>query len=56
MIKKYTRRLINQKALLHDKDFVVYEDVEQLLTDILNAAVEAGAGMDKLKELIDDDK
>lgn len=54
MIKKYNRRLINQKATLHDKEFVVYDDVEQLLTDILNAAVEAGADADKLKELVDE--
>ena len=54
MIKKYSRRLINQKATLHDKDFVVYEDVEQLLMSILNAAVEAGADADKLKELVDE--
>lgn len=56
MIKKYTRRNINQQARLHDLEFVVYDDVEQLLTAILNAAVEAGADMDKLKELVDDDK
>ena len=54
MIKKYNRRLINQKATLHDKEFVVYDDVEQLLTDILNAAVEAGADMDKLKGLVNE--
>ena len=54
MIKKYSRRLINQKATLHDKEFCVYDDIEQLLTDILNAAVEAGADKDKLKELVDE--
>lgn len=53
MIKKYNRRLINQKASLHNKEFVIYDDVEQLLTDILNAAVEAGADIEKLKELVD---
>jgi len=54
MIKKYNRRLINQKATLHDKEFCVYDDVEQLLTDILNAAVKSGADADKLKELVND--
>ncbi len=54
MIKKYTRRLINQKATLHDLEFVAYNDVEQLLTDVLNAAVDAGADADKLKELLDE--
>ena len=53
MIKKYTRRNINQRATLHDLEFVAYNDVEQLLMSILNAAVEAGANEDKLKELID---
>jgi len=54
MINKYTRKLINQKAALHNKEFCAYDDVEQLLTDILNAAVEAGADMDRLKELVDE--
>ena len=54
MIKKYTRRNINKQARLHDKEFVVYDDVEQLLMSILNAAVEAGADADKLKELVND--
>ena len=54
MIKRYNRRLINQKATLHDKEFCVYDEVEELLTAILNAAVEAGADMDKLKELVDE--
>ena len=54
MIKKYTRRLINQKATLHDLEFVAYQDVEQLLTIVLNAAVKAGADEDKLMELIDE--
>ena len=54
MIKKYNRRLINQKAALHDKEFVIYDDVEHILTVILNAAVEAGADMEKLKGLVDE--
>ena len=54
MIKKYNRRLINQKATLHDKEFCVYDDVEHILTVILNAAVEAGADEVKLKELVDE--
>jgi len=54
MINKYKRKQINKNAQLHDKEFVVYDDVEQLLTDILNAAVKAGADADKLKELVDE--
>ena len=54
MIKKYTRRLINQKATLHDLEFVIYDEIEALLTSILNAAVEAGADADKLKEIVDE--
>ena len=54
MNKRKHRRLINQTATLHDKEFVDYDDVEQLLTDILSAAEKAGADMDKLKELVND--
>ena len=54
MITKYKRVAINRDAQLHDKLFVVYDDVEQLLVSILGAAVEAGADMDKLKELVDE--
>ncbi len=54
MIKKYKRVAINKDAQLHDKLFVVYDDVEKLLIAILNAAVEAGADGDKLKELVND--
>ena len=51
-IKKYSRKQINLKATLHHKEFVVYDDVAELLTKILNAAVEAGADADKIKELV----
>ena len=54
MIKKYTRRNINQRATLHDLEFVAYQDVEQLLTIVLNAAVKAGADEVKLKELVNE--
>ena len=54
MITKYKRTAINRDAQLHDKLFVVYDDVETLIMDILNAAVEAGADADKLKELVNE--
>lgn len=52
MIKKYTRRNINQRASLHDLEFVAYNDVERLLTNVLNTAVECGADEVKLMEAL----
>lgn len=49
-MKKYIRKYINQDALLHDKEFVIYEDVIELLDMISKAAVEAGADEGKLLE------
>lgn len=49
-MKKYVRKYINQDALLHDKEFVVYDDVLELLNMLSKAAVEAGADKDKLLE------
>lgn len=54
MIKKYTIRNINQNDTLHDKEFVVIDDVLELLTSVLNSAADAGADMDKLKELVNE--
>ena len=51
---KYKRTAINKDAQLHDKVFVIYDEIEQLIMNILNAAVEAGADADKLKELVDE--
>ena len=53
---KYTRKdiAINRDAQLHDKLFVVYDDVETLIMDILNAAVEAGADEDRLMEMFNE--
>ena len=47
---KYKRRTINQKTELHDKYFVVYEDIEAILDMVVKAAVDAGADKDKLME------
>ena len=53
---KYKRRTINQKAELHDKEFVVYEDIIPLIEMLTNAAVKAGADKDKLMEFFGDGK
>ena len=51
---KYKRRTINQKTELHDKEFVVYEDIIPLIELITNAAVKAGADKDKLDEFFNE--
>ena len=51
---KYTRKQINKNALLHNKEFVAVDDATELMDVIFNAAVEAGADADKLKELVND--
>ena len=52
--KKLTRRLINQKASLHDKEFMTLDDVEKVLIDFANVAVGCGADEDKLMEYFDE--
>ncbi len=56
MINKYKRRTINQNALLHDKEFVEYEDVEQLLIQVVAMAVKCGADEKKLQEFFSNEK
>jgi len=51
---KYKLRSINQKPELHDKLFVVYDDVEELLIRVMEAIVEAGADADKIMELVNE--
>jgi len=51
-MNKYTRRTINQKAYLHDKEYVTAEDALEALMLLAHAAVEAGADKDKMKELM----
>ena len=53
---KYKRRTINQKADLHDKEFVVYEDMVELLGLIAEEAVKAGADESKLMEFFNDEE
>ena len=51
-MNKYKRRTINQKAHLHDKEFVVYEDVEEVLIKLTEVAIEAGADEKKLLDFL----
>ena len=51
---KYTRKQINVKAQLHDKEFVTLEDVNALMITITKAAINAGADEDKLMEFFNE--
>ena len=48
MIKKYTRKQINQQAPLHNLEFVKSIDCEKMLQLFVESAIEAGADADKL--------
>ena len=41
---KYTRTQLNKNALLHDKEFVLVEDVEVVLTSVVEKAVDDTRG------------
>jgi len=49
---KYTRKQINLKAYLHDKEFVTVDDALELMEVIHAAAVKAGADEDKMMEVL----
>jgi len=55
-MNKYKRRTINQKAHLHDKEFVEYDDVEQLIIQVVNEAVRCGADKIKLERFFSNEK
>ena len=50
---KYKRRAINQKADLHDHEYITYEDALETMMSIVNYAVEVGADESKLMEFFD---
>lgn len=52
---KYKRRSINQKPELHDKEFVVYDDIDEMLRMVVKAAIKAGADEAKMMELFSDE-
>jgi len=54
-VNKYTRRTINQKAYLHDKEYVTVEDAEEALIQLANVAVGFGADEAKLMEFFSDE-
>ena len=52
---KYTRKQINKNPTIHDKEFVVVDDVSALINMLLARAVECGADGDDLMEALNDD-
>ena len=51
---KYKRRTINQKPELHDKEFVVYEDVEKIVTLLIKMSIKFGADKKKIEEFFNE--
>ncbi len=51
---KYTRKQINVKVSLHDKEFVTVDDAENALADLFDKSVEAGVDTDKLMGLLNE--
>ena len=51
---KYKRRSINQKPELHDKEFVVYDDIEEMLRMVITMAIKAGADEAKMMEFFNE--
>lgn len=51
-MNKYKRRTINQNALLHDKEFVTFEDLQRVMLKFASVALEAGADEDKILEFL----
>jgi len=52
---KYKRRSINQKPELHDKEFVVYEDIDTMLRMVIAMAIKAGADEAKMMEFFNNE-
>ena len=52
---KYTRKQINVKVSLHDKEFVTVEDAAEILRSIVEKSVELGADGEKLMEYLNND-
>jgi hypothetical protein len=59
MINTYKRRTINQRAELHEHEFVTYDDVQEVLVKFAHIAIKAGADEDKVLDFLkggDDEK
>ena len=53
---KYTRKQINKNASIHNKEFVIVDDVSDMMRTILIHAVECGADEDKLMSMLEGEK
>lgn len=50
---KYTRKQINLKPSLYDKEFVELDDCLRMMSELCDAAVKAGADENKLMKEFD---
>jgi hypothetical protein len=50
---KYTRKQINKNASLHTKEFVIVDNVAEMMQSILTHAIECGANEDKLLSMLE---
>jgi translation initiation factor 2 beta subunit (eIF-2beta)/eIF-5 len=53
MIKKYTRKQINQQAPLHDVEFVKFKDCTEMLEKFMQSAANAGADLEQMMSNIE---
>ena len=54
-MNKFTRKQINLKPMLHNREYVTVEDTESALMHLMKAAVKAGADEDKMMEYMTDE-
>ena len=54
MLTKYTRKQINLKVPLHDKQFILAEDVEDIIVNMIELSIKSGADQEKLMGFIDE--
>ena len=53
---KYTRKQINKNPAIHNKEFVVVDDVSAMMQSILVHAVKCGADENRLMSMLEGDK
>jgi hypothetical protein len=54
-MNKFTRKQINLKPMLHNREYVTVEDAEAALMHLMKAAVKAGADESKMMEYMTDE-
>lgn len=54
-MNKFTRKQINLKPMLHNREYVTVEDAEAALMHLMNAAIKAGADESKMMEYMTDE-